>query len=266
MPAELGETLAFLRDLRVHNDRAWFEANRERYELARSAFLSLVASVLELLGEDEDLGGIGPEDCAFRIYRDVRFSKDKSPYKPNMGALMGREGRGSATRGYYLHVEPDGHSFLGGGLYQPSPAELASVRASIAADPSPLKRLISDPAFERLFGHLSGESLKTAPQGYPKDHPEIGLLRLKQYVVVRGLADEELLSPRLALEAAETYRAMRPFLACVDAMAAGRAGAAATRPFDTGRAPARREPGRPRRRPGGPRRRAGPRPGSSLGS
>ncbi len=219
-PADVRLILAFLRELAANNDRGWFEANRGRYEAAREAFLGIVAELLSALAAIEELGGVSPKDCVFRINRDLRFSRDKSPYKTNMGALLGAGGRKAGLRSYYFHLEPAGASMLAGGLYEPSPAELAAVREAIARDPKPLKRILAAPAFEREFGGLAGDSLKTAPQGYPKEHPEIELLRHKQFLVVHPLSDREAAAADLVPRALESFKAMRPFLAYLESVLA----------------------------------------------
>jgi uncharacterized protein (TIGR02453 family) len=216
MPEALRETLAFLRDLRKDNSREWFERNRPRYERARASFLEAVAELIAGIGAFDDLGGVSPEECAFRIYRDVRFSKDKTPYKPNMGAVLGRGGRKSGVRSYYIHVEPEGRSFLAGGLYAPTGPELAKMREALAEDADPFKRILKAKDFARHFGGLSGESLKTAPSGYPKDHPEIDLLRRKQFLASRPLSDEEVASDGLVDLALGAYKAMKPFLVYIE--------------------------------------------------
>jgi len=209
---DLRRTIEFLRRLRANNDRSWFEANRPRYEEARAAFERLVGDLISRFGAVDDLGGTSPKECMFRINRDVRFSSDKSPYKTAMGALLGSAGRKSGARSYYLHIEPDGRSMLAGGLYDPSSAELGKVRQAIARDAKSLKKIIAAPGFARFFGELAGESLKTAPQGYPKDHPEIELLRKKQCMVVSALDDEMVCSDELVPHALNGFKAMKPFL------------------------------------------------------
>jgi uncharacterized protein (TIGR02453 family) len=204
--------LDFLRALRDHNDREWFEDNRNRYEEARAVFLELVGELIDRFGPVDDLGGVTVKECAFRINRDVRFSKDKSPYKTVMSAVLGRGGRKSGVRSYYFHIESDGLSFLAGGLYAPSPKELGAVRQALAEDARPLKKILRAPDFVRAFGALGGESLKTAPSGYPKDHPDIELLRLKQFLVMHRLSDEDVLSEDLIPHSLGVYKAMKPFL------------------------------------------------------
>ncbi|MBL8967004.1 MAG: DUF2461 domain-containing protein [Spirochaetaceae bacterium] len=206
------EALAFLRELKANNDRAWFEANRPRYEAAREAFEGLVGELIARFGTVDDLAGVSPRECVFRINRDVRFSADKSPYKTAMGALLGPAGRKSGVRSYYLHLEPGGKSMLAGGLHSPTSAELGRIRNALASDTRLLKRLLAAPSFAGTFGGLSGESLKTAPQGYPKDHPEIELLRRKQYLAILPLSDAEVAAEGLVPRALEAFAAMKPFL------------------------------------------------------
>jgi uncharacterized protein (TIGR02453 family) len=208
--------LEYLGDLRDNNDREWFEANRSRYEEARAAFLGLVGEIISAFGPVEDLGGIDVKACVFRINRDVRFSKDKAPYKSTMSALIGREGRKSGVRSYYFHLEPDGRSMLAGGLHSPEPAQLSAVRDAIAANPRPLKKIVSAPDFARLFGEISGERLKTAPAGFAKDHPDIELLRLKQLLAVHGMSDGFVKSGDIVGRAIEAFGAMRPFLSWLE--------------------------------------------------
>jgi uncharacterized protein (TIGR02453 family) len=213
--------LDFLRELEANNDREWFARNASRYQVARGAFMGLVGELISGLAGTEDLGGIGPVECVFRINRDLRFSRDKSPYKTNMGALIGKAGKKSGVRSYYFHVEPEGRSMLAGGLYEPAPGELAMVRAAIADDSGPLRAILAAPNFLSSFGGLAGDSLKTAPQGYPKDHPDIDLLRRKQFLVVMPLSDGEFLSEDLVPRVLAAYSAMRPFLAYLETVLAG---------------------------------------------
>jgi uncharacterized protein (TIGR02453 family) len=202
--------LDYLRGLRENNNREWFEANRTRYELARTAFQSIIGELIARFDEVDDLGGVAVKDCVFRINRDLRFSKDKTPYKTVMSALLGVGGRKSTGRSYYFHLEPDGQSMLAGGLWEPSPTQLGKIRLAIAEDGEALREIIQAPDFIRCFGGLEGESLKTAPQGYTKDHPDIDLLRKKQFMAVHRLDDEMASSSDLVSRALEVYRAMKP--------------------------------------------------------
>jgi uncharacterized protein (TIGR02453 family) len=212
--------LDFLRALRDNNDRGWLEANRPRYEEARASFEALVAELIAKFDAVDDLGGVAPKECIFRLNRDLRFSKDKTPYKTAMGAVLGPGGRKSKVRSYYLHIEPDGRSMLAGGLYDPSPAELGKVRQALAEDAGPLRKILAARGFREHFGRLSGDALKTAPQGFPKDHPEIELIRMKQFLAVEPLADEEAASGDLVPRALKAYAAMKPLLAYLESTTA----------------------------------------------
>ena len=211
MPESLRDTLDFLRDLRANNSRAWFEQNRKRYDAARGHFELFISDLISGFGGIEDLGSISATDCIYRIYRDVRFSPDKTPYKTHMAAVIGDGGRKSLGRSYYLQIAPD-DSWVGGGFYAPSSDQLAKVRRSIADDPDELEAIIHEPDFVRYFGELEGESLKTAPMGYTRDHPAIDLLRRKQYLAGTSLGDAEVLAPDLTARVLTLCRALKPFL------------------------------------------------------
>jgi uncharacterized protein (TIGR02453 family) len=212
MANSLATTLDFLHDLRANNNKPWFDANKARYAEASAAFERLVSDLLAQFGVVDDLGGVSAKDCIFRIYRDTRFAADKTPYKTGMGALLGRGGRKHDGRSYYLHIEPDGQSMLAGGFFAPAPAELDRVRQAIASDASELKAVISSADFVRYFGALQGETLKTAPQGYPKDHPEVALLRHKQFLAEHPMSDKQVLAPDLIPHILSVFTAMKPFV------------------------------------------------------
>lgn len=211
MPASLQHTLDFLDDLCLNNNRVWFKANRDRYELARAAYADVLSELIARFDVVDDLGGISPEACMYRINRDVRFSADKSPYKTWFGALLGKQGRKSETLWTYFQVAPKGNSLVAAGAYRPSPEQVKFIRDTIAADSSPLRKLITAPTFKSLFGSLEGDALKTAPKGYPKDHPDIDLLRLKQWLATRDLTVDDLLRDDLVDYVLEIAGAMKPF-------------------------------------------------------
>ena len=145
----------------------------------------------------------------FRIYRDVRFSKDKSPYKTNFGVALGRT-KPMLRGGYYLHIEPDG-SFVGGGFWEPNAEDLNRIRKEFEMDDSEIRAIISDENFVKTFGKLEGEELKTAPKGFDKEHPAIDLIRKKQYLVSRKFTDKEVTDKNFKTEVVNTFLAMRPF-------------------------------------------------------
>jgi uncharacterized protein (TIGR02453 family) len=203
--------LAFLSDLTDHNDRDWMTANKKYYQEAKKAFEEQVNELIEgISGFDEELVGLAPKDCIFRINRDIRFSKDKSPYKTNFGAAMTPGGKKNPLPTYYIHVQP-GNSFLAGGMYMPQPAELAKIRQEIDYNAGELKKIVEDSDFQKTWGQLTGEELKTAPKGYPKDHPNIDLIRKKSFIVVKNLSNEELLTDQFTQEAIRMFKILYPF-------------------------------------------------------
>ena len=209
---DLKPVFDFLSGLKEHNDKSWFEEHRADYELARERFESFVDQLIFSYGSVEDLGGITAKDCVMRIYRDTRFSKDKSPYKTNMGATIAPGGKKSTRLGYHLHLQPGNQSLIAGGLYMPSPEQLAKFRKAIDQDAAPFQAILEDNEFNKYFGSVEGEKVKTAPQGYSGAHPEIELLRFKQVVAVHHESDEAVLSSTFAEHTIKVFKAMKPFL------------------------------------------------------
>ncbi len=195
----------FLNDLKDNNNRPWFQENKDRYQAQLDQFKSFANALkLKLEGQDEI-----ETMKLFRIYRDIRFSKDKTPYKT---AFSGFFKRATALKrgGYYFHIEP-GASIIAGGFWGPNSEDLKRIRQEIAADDQPLREILKSELFKSNFGTLRGEQVKTAPKGYKKDHPAIDLLRFKQFLLIRNFSDDEVLSDNFADKAAETFAAMLPF-------------------------------------------------------
>lgn len=192
---ETENILKFLKQLSRNNDREWFEKNKGRYLQAKDSFEELVSAMLtRLITFDEALAGLNPKKLPFRIYRDVRFSKDKRPYKTNMGAGFSPNGRLIQEPGYYLHLEPGNKSFVAGGIYQPDAANLAKVRQEIDYNGPALKKIFQAKKFRSLFEDFDDfDKLKTAPKGYPKDHPDIEWLKLKSFIVSLSFTDKEVI-------------------------------------------------------------------------
>jgi uncharacterized protein (TIGR02453 family) len=165
--------------LEKNNDRVWFEAHRPGYETALERFEDFVAALIIEISLFDDLGGVTPKECLFRIYRDVRFSKDKTPYNPYLSAAIGPGGRKSNRFAYYLHVRAGNHSMLAGGAHAPTSAQLSKWRAVIGKSASVVKKIIGKKEFVAAFVGLTGEKLARAPRGFPPDHPELELLRMK---------------------------------------------------------------------------------------
>jgi uncharacterized protein (TIGR02453 family) len=198
-------TLQFLKDLSANNNREWFQANKDRYESALDNMKQFARAVENGLGETDLLESA----TLFRIYRDVRFSKDKSPYKSNFGLGLSRATK-RLRGGYYLQIEPGG-SFVGGGFWQPNTEDLKRIRAEFAIDDRPIREIMADPDFRKYFDILQGEELKTAPQGFDRDHPAIDLLRKKSFVVKRNFTDAAVTDDSFLQEVTHTFRAMRPY-------------------------------------------------------
>jgi uncharacterized protein (TIGR02453 family) len=205
-------TLDFLKKLKRNNNREWFNSNKQLYLDAKYDFEIFVAQLIERISEfDETVSGLLPKDCVFRIYKDVRFSKDKSPYKTNFGATINRGGRKMNTAGYYFHIAP-GECMLAGGRYMPSPEDLLVIRNHIAANYREYNRIISHKDYKKYFGGVWGEKLKTAPKGFPKDHPAIEHLKLKSFIAYHNFPDEKLFAKNLLDYSGKVFKAMKPFL------------------------------------------------------
>jgi uncharacterized protein (TIGR02453 family) len=203
---------SFLSDLNRNNRKAWFDAHRDRYEAARTCFEDFIERLIDGLRLPYDLQDLTAKACLARIYRDVRFSRDKSPYNTNFSAMIAPGGRKSARMGCHVSLSPGGKSLIAGGLYMVEPAQLAGFRRAIDTDPRPLKKIVQARRFVEYFGQISGEKLSTAPQGYNQTHPEIDLLRLKQVLAMHSVADAAAAAPGFPAEAVKICKAMQPFL------------------------------------------------------
>lgn len=204
------ENLAYLKKLKKNNDRDWFQANKEEYTKHHGAMISFAEELLGKMNEHDNIETASGKKSLQRIYRDVRFSKDKSPYKSHWGGGFKR-----ATKylrgGYYYHIQPGGNSFVGGGFWGPNKEDLLRVREEIATDASEFRDILEGKDFVETFGALQGEQLKSAPKGFDKDHADIDLLRYKQYIFGRNFTDEEVLREDFVEQANQTFQKMRPF-------------------------------------------------------
>lgn len=196
----------FLEDLGQNNNRDWFDKNKPRYVKANEHFKKLAATINAGMIKQDHVEKMK----LYRIYRDVRFSKNKLPYKNSFSGGFQRATK-ALRGGYYFHLEPGGNSFVGAGFWQPEAADLARIREEIAADAAPLRAIINSANFKEHFGELKGEQLKTAPKGYPKDHPDIDLLRYKSFIVTKSFTDKEVQSPGFDQEVLKYFQAIRPF-------------------------------------------------------
>jgi len=173
----------FLIDLQFNNNKNWFKENHDRYSQAKTQFEEFVTILIPKLKQlDDSIDVTSPNDCIFRIFRDVRFSKNKEPYKTNLGAFIAKGGRKRSFAGYYIHLEPD-KSFIGGGIYMPESNILKAIRTEIFENIDEFKNIISREKFRKYFPEIYGEKLTLAPKGFPKNFEEIDLLKYKHYAV-----------------------------------------------------------------------------------
>lgn len=207
------QTLSFLRALAVNNNREWFAANHNKYERAKEDFNNCLKQTLsELTKYDASLKGLEPKDCVFRIYRDIRFSPDKTPYKTNLGAAINEGGKKKETAGAYLHIQPGNKSFFAGGRWMPDKETLRKIRQEIDYNTDEFKAILKDRNFKKYFGGLEDIALKKAPKDYPKDHPEIALLKYTSYIASMPLADSLITSDKGVKEIGKVYKALMPLL------------------------------------------------------
>jgi len=187
----------FLSNLSQNNNRDWFNANKKTFVTLKEEFESYIQELIPKIREiDPTIGPVEAKNCVFRIYRDVRFSKNKSPYKTHFGAYIASGGRKSKTCGYYLHIEP-GQAFIAAGAYSPEPAVLKEIRYEIMDNTEEFKRIIENKEFKKYYSELIGEKLKTAPKGFPKDFKDLELIKFKSFEVVNRIEEKNILSSGL---------------------------------------------------------------------
>lgn len=211
MPSVISpKTLDFLKKLDQNNNREWFTENKNLYTESQQNVIAFLEDLLKEMSEfDEELAKIDAKKSLFRIYRDTRFSKDKIPYKTNFGASLGM-GKGSQKGGYYLHLEP-GKSFIAGGIYMPEPAVLKELRKEISLYGNEFLAILNNKEFKKHFPELDqDDKLKKIPQGFEKEDPMAEFLKLKNFIVVYYLKDEEILNKDAAKNLTKIFRLMKP--------------------------------------------------------
>ena len=202
----------FLRDLSANNNKPWFEQNRAVYDRFRLEFVELIQKCISEVGKVEDLGDLEAKKAVFRIYRDVRFSKNKDPFKSNFSAMLAKAGKKEMLGyGFYTHFQPD-ECFMAAGIYEPTPEQLAKIRQEIDYNAEELKRIILEPSFVKMFGKMEGKQLKTTPKNYDKAHPEIELLRYTQFYFSHPFSEKEVLSENFPAKLSLACQKIRPFL------------------------------------------------------
>jgi len=209
-------TLKFLRDLSKNNNKIWFDNNREKYDSAKSDFETFIQELIDKHGrKDETIRDLVAKKCTFRINRDIRFSKDKTPYKTNMGGSLDRGGKKSIYAGYYIHLEPGGKSFVGGGLWMPMPEETKKVRQEIDYCLDEFKSVVESKKFKAVYGGLhTGDdvSLKKVPQGFEADNPAAPYIKLKSWLAMKPLTDVEMTSADLTKKVLDAFETLKPFI------------------------------------------------------
>ncbi len=199
----------FLNDIKENNNREWFQANKARYEIAHQHMIGFAEALLDEMRTHDLIETPTGKKSLYRIYRDVRFSKNKSPYKSSWSGHF-RRSTAALRGGYYYHIEP-GNTFVAGGFWGPNKEDLARIRTEIDLDATEFREILTDPLLIKTFGKMGGNQLKTAPKGFPKDHPAIDLLRHKGFVFRHDFPDKTVLSQNFAQKVSNTYQKLRPF-------------------------------------------------------
>ncbi len=204
------QVIQFLQDLSENNNREWFQNNKKCYDESREKVLFLTEVLInEIRKFDSDIPLLEPKDCLFRIFRDVRFSNDKRPYKTNFGSFIAKGGRKSIYSGYYFHIEPGG-SFVGGGIYMPAAEPLKAIREYIAENGEEFLSIITDKKFKTIFPEMMDDKLKTAPKGYSPDHEFIDLLRYKSFAFSSRLSKSQILADNYIEILVNSFKTLHP--------------------------------------------------------
>jgi uncharacterized protein (TIGR02453 family) len=208
-------TIKFLRDLKKNNNKSWFDMHRKQYETAKEDFAQFVQLLIDKQGKaDQSIASLKAKECMFRINRDIRFAKDKSPYKTNFGASINKGGKKAMVAGYYFHLEP-GQSFAGGGMYMPMPDDLRKVRQEIDYNWDAFKKIIGSKKFKTVYDGLDRSEeylLSRVPKGYEADNPAADYLRLKSFIAFVPLTDTELTSKTLLKKTIDAFQTLQPVL------------------------------------------------------
>lgn len=199
-------TFTFLKNLQKNNNRNWFAENKPKYETAKADFQNFFKSVKKELEKHDEIEATK----IYRIYRDVRFSKDKTPYKKSMSGFFTRATKWKRG-GYYFHFQPGGNSFAGGGFWMPNKEDILRIRQEIEMDDKPFRKVFNNPSFKKTFGQIGGEQLKTAPRGFPKDHAAVDLLRHKSFICSHKFTDKEMKDEKASKIVSDVFKKMLPF-------------------------------------------------------
>lgn len=202
---------SFLNKLKFNNNKEWFTKNKSLYDYLKLDFEKLVSDFIKEIAKfDSEIGALTPKDCVFRIYKDVRFSKDKTPYKTNFGGYFVKSGRKSGMAGYYIHIEP-GECFIGGGIYMPPPPILKKLREEIQNNFEEFEKIIATKDFQKYFKEISGSKTTLMPKGFDKNFKGAEYLKFKDYTVIYSVKDDFYLNKDAFKKSIEIFKTMKPF-------------------------------------------------------
>jgi uncharacterized protein (TIGR02453 family) len=206
--------LLFLKEIEKNNSKAWFDAHRKQYEEARAHFILSVEKMIAAIATfDSEIGNLTAKECIFRINRDVRFSKDKRPYKNNMAAYFNRAGKKGTGAGYYVHVEP-GKSFIAAGVWMPETEGLSRIRQEIDYNFDEWNKMIGNSGFKKQFekGIDKSNSLVRPPKGYDEENPAIDFLKLKSFVTTKPFSDADLMNKSFVTDLSKAFKTVKPLV------------------------------------------------------
>ncbi len=215
MPAQLHQrTHLFLGKLKKNNNRVWFDKHKPEYEKIRNDFIVFISELIKELNKiDRTIGDLEAAKCVYRIYRDLRFSKNKTPYKVHLSANIQKGGRKSKFAGYYIHIEPGGNSFFGGGIWHPEPEELNKIRQEIDYNFNEYKKIVEKKSFIKMFKEPYDDKLKKNPQSYTEDNPAIEYLKYKSFIYGADyISDKTVTGPDFLKEILKMAKELSPFI------------------------------------------------------
>lgn len=200
------EALEFFKKLEKNNNRDWFNDNKKEFKAIETKVKAIYNAVLISLKEHDDVDKLK----LFRIYRDVRFSKNKAPYKTHFGGSFHRV-KPKLRGGYYLHIQPNDESFIATGFWEPAPADLLRIRKEFEMDATEMRTILKDKTFNSIWGNFVGDEVKSAPKGFSKDHENIDLIKKKQYIFIKKYTDAEVLNENFIADVNNAFKAVRPY-------------------------------------------------------
>jgi len=200
------ETFEFFKNLEKNNNRDWFNDHKTEFKTVETKIKVVYNAVFENLKTHDDVDKLK----LFRIYRDVRFSKNKLPYKTHFGGSFHRA-KPKLRGGYYLHIQPNNESFIATGFWEPAPADLLRIRKEFEMDATEMRAILKDKTFQTIWGNFVGDEVKSAPKGFSKDHKNIDLIKKKKYIFTKKFTDEEVLSSNFIEEINSSFKAIRPY-------------------------------------------------------